>query len=212
MKVDLLGLDGKVKGKIELEKKVFNAEISTGAIYTKFVNENANIHIGTAMKKNRAMARGGGRKPWRQKGTGRARAGTIRSPIWRGGGRAFGGQRKIYKFNIPKKLKLKAIASTITAKLKQGVIKFIEEIKVSSGKTKEFIKKISKIADVQNEKVVLITASEDKTLLRSTKNLKNLKILNAKRLKIIPLIDSKKILITESAVEYINKLGEKLVG
>ena len=205
MKADLLDFNGKVKEQIELNDKIFNAKISFGAI-------NANIHPGTAMKKNRAMVRGGGRKPWRQKGTGRARAGSIRSPIWRGGGRTFGGQRRIYKFDLPKKLKLKAIASTITAKLKQGVIKFIDEITVPSGKTKEVIKKLSNIVDIMNEKAVLITENNDESILNATKNLKNLKLLNAKRLKIVPLIDSENILITKDAVEYINKIGEKLVG
>ncbi len=213
MKADIIDLKGAVKDKIELNKDVFGSKISLGAIYTKYMQENANIHIGTAMKKNRALTRGGGKKPWRQKGTGRARAGTRRSPLWKGGARTFGGQRKVYKFDIPKKMKTKAFVSALSDRFKKGEIKFIDSIDVPLNKTKDFINKISKIVDLKLKgKYIFIISDKENNLRKFVKNVQNVQLMNANRMKLLPLISCDSIFITKNAVEEINKMGERLKG
>lgn len=208
MKSDLLNLDGKVIGQVDLSDEIFNSKISSGSLYFKFNAEIANIHPGTVMKKNRALVSGSGRKLYRQKGTGRARVGSIRSPIRRGGGRAFGGQRKNYKIDIPEKIGRKALISLITAKFKNNAIKFIEDIKIETHKTNELVKKLENLINLKNEKGVLIVNDENVNLKKAASNLKTLKLLNVKRLAILPLIGSNKIFITKSALEYLNNLSK----
>jgi large subunit ribosomal protein L4 len=212
MKVELLDMNGSAKGNLELDDRIMNAKVSLGSIYQKFMNENANLHPGTVLKKNRAMVRGGGQKPWRQKGTGRARTGSIRTPIRRGGGIAFGGQKKVYKYHLPKKMRIKAIASTLSAKYKQGVVKFIEEPGDVTGKTKQMVKILSKLVKKTSGRIVLVTKKADKSLIRSLRNIKNIDLMDATRMRILPLIDCKNILITKSAAEYLNQLAEGLKG
>ncbi|MBN1897651.1 MAG: 50S ribosomal protein L4 [Spirochaetes bacterium] len=212
MKVELLDINGSVKGDLDLDDRIMNAKDSLGAIYQKFVNENANLHPGTVMKKNRGMVRGGGKKPWRQKGTGRARTGSIRTPLRRGGGMAFGGQKKVYKYTLPKQIRLKAIASALSLKYKQGVVKFIEEPGNTTGKTKQMAKILSKIVKKNKGKIILILQKSDKELLRSLRNISHLEMMNAARMKLLPLVDSKNILITRSAAEYLNEIAKGLKG
>jgi len=213
MKVEILNLNGEVQDSIELNEKVFDAQKSLGSLYMKFNTEIANIHPGTVMKKNRGMVKGSGRKLYRQKHTGRARVGSIRSPIRRGGGRAFGGQVKNYKLDLPKKIKYKALFTLLSIKLKNNILKFIEDFKVETPKTKDLIKKLEKFVDFKNnEKATFIVYYDDENLKKAVKNIKFLKILNVKRLKLTNLINAKKIFITKSAVEYLNQLDKNLVG
>jgi len=209
MTVELLNLDTMEKSSIELSEAVFKAPVREQVIYEKYVNENANIHLGTALKKNRGMVRGGGRKPWRQKGTGRARQGSIRAPHWVGGGRAFGGRRRVVKYQLPAGMKFKALISVLSAQFDNMI--FVDTIELNQGKTKELINKLKKIVDFdKGEKALLIYGKEDKLLKQAGRSIVNIKLMNAKRPRIIDIAGAGKIIVTKDAVQYFNSLEKRL--
>lgn len=160
MKIDKYSKDGKVVGQVELSDDVFNSEINDVLIYELIKAANANLRQGTHKTKERAEVHGGGAKPWRQKGTGRARAGTTRSPIWVGGGTVFGPRPRDYRVDLPKKIKKAAYRSLFSLKAKEGSLKVIEDFTVT-GKTKEMAS-IGKALEVN--KGVLIADLEDNLL------------------------------------------------
>ena len=202
MKVDKYSIDGSVSGQVELSDSVFNAEINDVLIYEMIKAANANLRQGTHSTKRRAQVRGGGAKPWRQKGTGRARAGTSSSPIWRGGGVVFGPHPRDHRVDLPKRIKKAALRSIFSVKMKDKAIKVVENISVE-GKTREMFD-IGKKLSV--EKGLFITGSEDEKLKRSMKNLNWFNYNNVKRISSRELFYSKNIIISEDALEYINKV------
>ena len=201
MKVEKYSVDGKVVGDVELNDSVFGNDVNDVLIYELIKAANANLRQGTHSTKERAQVRGGGAKPWRQKGTGRARAGTSRSPIWRGGGTTFGPRPRCYRIDLPKKIKRSAYKSLLSLKAKQGSIKIIEDFNVS-GKTKEMAA-IGK--NLNLNKGVLITDSEDSNLKRSIRNIAWFTYNNVKRLSSRDLFYSKELIITESALKYLHE-------
>ena len=209
MRVELLNLDTMEKRSIELSEAIFKAPVSEQIIYEKYVNENANIHIGTALKKNRGMVKGSGRKPWRQKGTGRARQGSIRAPHWTGGGRAFGGRRRVVKYHLPASIKFKALISALSTQIENMI--FVDTIELNQGKTKEIINKLKKVVDFgKGEKALLIYEKEDKLLKQACRGIENIKLMNAKRPRIIDIAGAGKIIVTKDAVQYFNSLEKRI--
>lgn len=194
-------VNGKVVGEIELIDSVFKAKINDILLYNLIKAANANLRQGTHSTKERSFVRGGGAKPWRQKGTGRARQGSIRAPQWKGGGVVFGPSPRDYHIELPKRIKKEAIRSLLSLKIKEGSIKVIEDINVKEGKTKEIVD-IAKALNVQ--KGILITENEDRLLKRAMKNISWFTYNNAKRISSRDLFFSNNIVITESAVGYLN--------
>jgi len=209
MNKDIIGFKNKKIGEIKLDPNLTKKDLPTGCLYYKFLNENANIHIGTAFKKNRSLVRGGGAKPWRQKHTGRARAGSRRSPVFVGGGVTFGGQIKNYKFVLPKKIKARALVVLFNLKFRNNKINVIDDIKLDSFKTKEFINLTKKLISL-NEKCILIVKNIDEKLLKSTRNLKHIRLIDVTRIPIRELVNNLPIFITKSAVEYLNEFSKKV--
>ncbi len=207
MKLDIYGLNGEVKENVEIKTVLDKLKVSKKAIYYKIINENFNSHIGTATNKTRSDVNGGGKKPWRQKGTGRARQGTTRSPIWRGGGVVFGGQIKKYKFSLPPKLKQKALLSLIKLKLQNGDMKVLDDFKVGAPKTKSFIAAVKNLVVDRNKKYVFIVESTSEELAFASRNIKNIKIMNVNRITLRFLADNSNIYIIKDALEKI--VGEK---
>ncbi|MCU0846599.1 MAG: 50S ribosomal protein L4 [Spirochaetes bacterium] len=205
MNIKKYSIDGKVVGEIELSNIVFGAEVNDVLIYELIKAANANLRQGTHKTKERAEIRGGGAKPWRQKGTGRARQGTSRSPIWRGGGTTFGPRPRSYRIELPKKVKTAAYISLLSLKAKEGSIKVVEDFKVN-GKTKE-VAGIGKALSIT--KGVLISDSNDLFLKRSVKNIPWLIFNNVSRLSSRDIFYAKDLLITESAVKYLNEKYSK---
>ena len=205
MNIKKYSIDGKVVGEIELSNIVFGAEVNDVLIYELIKAANANLRQGTHKTKERAEIRGGGAKPWRQKGTGRARQGTSRSPIWRGGGTTFGPRPRSYRIELPKKMKMAAYVSLLSLKAKEGSIKVVEDFKVN-GKTKE-VAGIGKALSIT--KGVLISDSNDFLLKRSVKNIPWLIFNNVSRLSSRDIFYAKDLLITESAVKYLNEKYSK---
>ncbi len=201
MKVDKYSIDGKVTGSVELSDSVFSAEVNDILIYELIKSANANLRQGTHKTKERSEVRGGGVKPWKQKGTGRARAGSSRSPIWRGGGTIFGPVPRSYRIDLPRTIKRSAYRALFSLKAKQGSIKVVEDFKVN-GKTKE-VAKIGKALSIS--KGTIIADSDDSMLKRSVKNIPWLTYNNVNRISGKDIFYSKELIITESAVMKLNE-------
>lgn len=201
MKVDKYSVDGKVVGSVELSDSVFGAEVNDILIYELIKAAQANLRQGTHKTKERGEISGGGAKPWKQKGTGRARAGSSRSPIWRGGGTIFGPRPRSYRIDLPRSIKQSAYRALFSLKAKQGSIKVVEDFKVA-GKTKEMAG-IGKALAVA--KGVIIAAGEDAMLRRSIKNIPWLTYNSVNRISSKDIFHSKNLIITESAVKLLNE-------
>jgi len=201
MVVDVYTVEGKVKGQIELNETIFNAKINDVLIYELIKAANANLRQGTHDTRERSDVSGGGAKPWRQKGTGRARQGSIRAPQWKGGGVVFGPHPRNYRIELPKGIKQEAYRSLLSLKYKEGAVKVVEDFSVKSGKTKD-IASIAKKLNVK--KGVLITDSEDTMLKRAIRNIPWFVYNNVKRLSSRDIFYTQTVIITESAAKIIN--------
>lgn len=202
MVLDKYSKDGKVIGQIELNDTVFNVKINDVLLYELIKSANANLRQGTHCTKERSYVAGGGSKPWRQKGTGRARQGSVRAPQWKGGGVVFGPIPRDYRIELPKKIKAEAYRSLLTLKAKQGSIKVLEDINVENGKTKE-IAAIGKALNI--DKGVLLTDSENGLLKRAIRNIPWFRYNNVKRISSRDIFYTKSLVITESAVNFLNE-------
>ena len=207
MKVDKYSIDGKVVGQVELSDEVFGTTVNDVLIYEMIKAANANLRQGTHKTKERSDVRGSTAKPWRQKGTGRARSGSAKSPIWVGGGTIFGPRPRDYRMELPKKTKAAAYRSLFSLKLKEGSIKVIENFEVS-GKTKEMAT-IAKSFLIT--KGLLISENESPLLKRSIRNISFFLLNNAKRISSRDIFYSKQVLITEDAIKFINDSYSKAV-
>ncbi|MBN1525307.1 MAG: 50S ribosomal protein L4 [Spirochaetales bacterium] len=202
MKAKVYKTDGSVAREIELADDVFGREVSEGAIYHAIRNENANKRVGTASTKTRAEVHGSNARPWRQKGTGRARAGDKKSPVWVGGGTTFGPKPRDYSYTLPKKVKRLAMKSILSLKNKTDVLKIIEDFNVESGKTKDLIKTLEKVTG--KEKTILIIADDNVMLKRAGSNIAWLKLQTYNKLSAHTLFYSKKVIMFENAAASLN--------
>ncbi|MBN2434703.1 MAG: 50S ribosomal protein L4 [Spirochaetes bacterium] len=202
MIVDKYSVKGEKIGQVELSDKVFSDKINDVVVYEYIKAANANLRQGTHKTKERAEVSGGGVKPWRQKGTGRARSGSNRSPIWVGGGTVFGPRVRSYRIELPKKVKKKAFRSILSIKAQQGDIVVVEDFNVDSGKTKEMNSVLKKL---NVERGIFVSSGDDTMIKRSIKNIADVKYNNASRLSGRDVFYSKKVLLTESAVNAINQ-------
>lgn len=174
--VDVYSLTGKKVDKFKLDPDVFNAEIRKGLLHQTVVMHMANRRQGNASTKTRAHISGGGKKPWKQKGTGRARAGSIRSPLWRGGGVVFGPHPRDFGFTMPKTSRNVAIISGLSAKTRDSEIMILEkDLVFEQPKTKEMAKILTALKLI-NKKSLLIYSNRDENLLRACKNIKSLSL------------------------------------
>lgn len=201
MKLDKYSVEGKVVGQVELSDAVFATEINDDLIYYLIKAANANLRQGTHNTKGRAEVSGGGIKPWKQKGTGRARSGSIRSPIWKGGGTVFGPKPRDYRIDLPRQMKKAAYRSLLSLKVKEGTVKVVEDFNVN-GKTKEMARIGGSLSVAKG---VLITDNENAMLKRSIRNIPWFVYNNMKRLSGRDIFYSKEIIITESAVKFLNE-------
>ena len=169
MKTPIIGADGRPRGEYELADDIFGVEVSEGAIYHAIRNELANRRVGTAATKSRGQVRGTGRKPWRQKGTGRARAGDVKSPLWTGGGVIFGPSPRSYRYRIPRKAKRRAMCSILTRKVREARVTVVDGVTVESGKTKELVRQLEPITG--GERSVWLLSGAGEALLRAGRNI-----------------------------------------
>lgn len=197
MDMKVFSKDGKEIKTISLDDTVFSREVNESAIYHAIRNELANLRQGTASTKGRSDVAGSRRKLWRQKGTGRARMGTRQSPIWVGGGVAFGPKPRDYSYKIPRKLKRLAFKSVLSLKNKEGSLLVIEDFEVEEGKTRNLAAILKKL--IPAERSVFIIKDDDKLLKRAGRNIPWLTTLSFDKLRVHDLFYGRKVLLFESA-------------
>ena len=207
MLIDKYSIDGQKLGQVELNDSVFAAEINDVLLYEFIKAANANLRQGTHSTKERSFVSGGGKKPWKQKGTGRARQGSIRSPQWRGGGIVFGPRPRSYKVELPKSLKSAAYRSIFSVKTKESSLKVIADFNVESGKTKDMQNILNKLGV---ERGVLVALDRDVKTRRAIRNIAGVKYNDAKLINGRDIFYSKQLLMTEGAVKYINEKYSKV--
>lgn len=206
MKVDLYNIDGQPTGqKVQLSDKVFKAPINEHAVYLTVKAQRANMRQGTHATKNRALVAGGGKKPWRQKGRGVARAGTIRSPLWVGGGRIFGPEPRDYSQKVNKKVKKLARRSVLSARVKDGQLFPVEDFTIESGKTREMAGILSNF-EAQGTRTLLLVGDNNDMLLRACRNIPGLDVQLADKVSTYELVRSKKILLQKSAIKKLEEV------
>lgn len=204
-KVAVYDITGAQTGEMELNDNVFGVEVNEAVLHQAVVMQLANQRLGTAATKTRAMVRGGGKKPWKQKGTGRARAGSIRSPLWVGGGTTFGPMPRSYAFSMPRKARRLAIKSALSAKVQSGEIIILEALSLSEPKTKEVVSLLSNL-NSGADKALLITAEKDMVLEKSSRNIPGVKALTSQGLNVYDLLYHDKVIITKDAVAVIEEV------
>ncbi|MBN2029830.1 50S ribosomal protein L4 [bacterium] len=206
MKLDVYKIDGSASGEqLTLSQKVFGIKPNDHAIWFSVTSEMTNRRQGTVSTKNRSAVRGGGRKPWRQKGTGRARAGSIRSPLWVGGGRVFGPAPKNYFKQIPKKMNRLARRSALSHKAKEGEIRLVEDFTFEKPKTKQMVE-ILRSLQLDTVKILLIVPQTDKSIWLSSRNLPGLSVKAADGFSTYDVLKAKVLLIQKSAISKINEV------
>jgi len=191
-------IQGKEVKTVALSDDVFAHEISEGSIYNAIKNELANIRVGTASTKTRSEVHGAKTKPWRQKGTGRARSGRKQSPVWVGGGIAFGPRPRDYSYVLPKKVKQLAMKSILSLKASTEGFKVVENFTVTTGKTKDLVQILSVLVPTQ-EKTVLILKDDDANLKRAARNISWVRFLTFNRLRAHDLFYTKNLVVMEEA-------------
>lgn len=195
--VDVYSLLGKKTDKFKLDPGVFNAPIKTALLHQVITMYRANARQGNASTKTRADVRGGGKKPWRQKGTGRARVGSIRSPLWKGGGVVFGPHTRDYSYTLPKKLLKRALITSLSAKTRDNEVLVLEkDPEIKSPKTKDIVK-ILEALKINSKRTMFLYSKRDKNLILSCNNIKNLNIRMSSDFNVYDILSSSKILFSK---------------
>jgi large subunit ribosomal protein L4 len=203
---DLYNLQKKKVGNLELPDGIFAAPIKPQLFYEVTNWQLARRRRGTASTKERSAVRGGGRKPWRQKGTGRARAGTSRSPLWRGGGTIFGPHPRDYRFTLPKKVRRAALRSALSLRYKEGKLLLLEDFPSPEIKTKSFVKAMEGLGIVS---ALIVINGADLNLERSARNVPWVKVLRHNGLNVVDILKYEHLIIVQPAIE---KIEERLKG
>ncbi len=199
--LDLYNLEGKIIGKVELDPQIFDGKVNTSLLWELVKMYLANMRHGTASTKTRGERRGGGSKPWPQKGTGRARAGSIRSPIFKKGGIVFGPKPRNFHYSMPQKKKVLGLKSALNARVNEERMKLIDSLEVPDHKTKNFYK-ILKNLDIE-EKYLIVDTEFTKNLKLSSRNIEYVDLERAHDLNAYKVLSFKRILITKRALEEI---------
>lgn len=204
-KLELFKQDGTKAGEVEVVESVFGIEPNQHVLFEAVMQQRASLRRGTHDTKGRSEVSGGGRKPWRQKGTGRARQGSIRSPQWRGGGIVFGPTPRSYSYKLPRKMRRLALRSALSSQLAEGNVFAVEALTFEKPKTKEFIKFLSAVDSTRKTLVVVEEANEN--IYRSASNIPGVTVITAEGLNVLDILGHNKVIFTKAAVE---KVGEVL--
>lgn len=205
IKLPVYNLEGKESGNVDLNDKAFSVEFNPALVHQVTKTLKNNLRIPAAHTKIKAEVRGGGKKPWKQKGTGRARAGSIRSPLWKGGGVTFGPRNnRNYHTKINKRVGKLVFAMVLKAKAEDKELKVIESLSLSQPKTKELVKLLLNL-DFQGQSLLLVTAERQQNLEKAGHNLPNLKILNAKRVNTLDILNQQIVIMEKAALDLLIK-------
>lgn len=203
-KVSTYNIAGVQIGEMELNDSVFGVEVNEAVMRQAVLRQLANERLGTHATKTRGLVRGGGRKPWKQKGTGRARVGSTRSPLWVGGGTVFGPQPRSYEQKMPRKARRLAVKSALSDKVNTNELFVLDEIVLAAPKTKEVVKVVDNFK-FSGEKVLFITDG-DEVMARCARNLQGVKSVSTENMNIFDLLHYTKLFITKSAVAKIEEV------
>ena len=205
MKLPVVNTSNEPVGDLELNDQIFGGLVKADLIWRAVVQENASERRGTHKTKNRAAVSGSGKKPWRQKGTGRARVGEIRNPLWRKGGTVFGPQPRSYAFTMPKKVRRGALVAALTQKIKEGAVIVVDRLETSDGKTKTTAAMLNRLG--ASGKTLLVDVKTDDRFTLSARNIPGVKLVMTNRVTARDIIDTTRVVATKDALA---KLQESL--
>jgi large subunit ribosomal protein L4 len=201
-KVDIVNANNEPVGSIDLNDEIFGARPKLDLVWTSVVRDNAAARRGTHATKNRALVSGSGRKPWRQKGTGRARVGDIRNPLWRKGGTVFGPQPRSYAFSIPKKVERGAVRAALAQKLQDGALIIVDRFGVEDVKTKAVAEMVARWnGDARDARILLIDVAPDTAFVRASRNLPGVRLVSSARVRARDIMNTRRVIVTQAAVE-----------
>ncbi|EEU20639.1 50S ribosomal protein L4 [Lactobacillus mulieris] len=198
----LIDQTGKDAGEVTLNDNVFGIEPNENVVFDAVIRQRAGMRQGTHATKNRSAVRGGGKKPWRQKGTGRARQGSIRAPQWRGGGTVFGPTPRSYAYSLPRKVRRLAIKSVLSQKLQDNNLIILDQLSLDAPKTKEFKAVLGNLN--VDSKVLVVSDNENVQL--SARNLENVKVVPVNGLNVVDAVNYDKLILTQDAVKRIEEV------
>lgn len=211
-KIDMLDMSGKKTGQIELDDSVFNVPINEYVVTDCIVAELANRRQGNHATLTRAMVAGGGRKPWRQKGTGRARIGSTRAPHWRHGGVAHGPQPRSYEQKVPRQIKRLAYRVVLSDKLNEGRFLVIDGLALNEIKTTrmvDFLAKVAPAAGVGDRKRLIITRDVDENVWKSARNIPGVEVIPTNNISVFELVRADRVIMSREAVEKVQEVLRK---
>ncbi len=203
-KVNVYNMLGEQVGEIELDENVFGVEVNQHVVYEVVKNQLANKRQGTQSAKTRAEVRGGGRKPWRQKGTGRARQGSIRAPHFTGGGVTFAPKPRDYSYSVPKKVRRLAMKSALTSKVLNNEIIVIDEINFEAPKTKDMANFLTKIN--ADKKALIVIGEKNENVIKSANNIPNVQTALVNTLNVYDILKYNSFIITKDAVRKVEEV------
>jgi large subunit ribosomal protein L4 len=205
MTVDVVNSQNEKIGSLDLSDEVFGGRVKTDLIHESVVRANAADRRGTHATKTRAMVSGSGKKPWRQKGTGRARVGEIRNPLWRHGGTTFGPQPRSYEYQLPKKVEKGALRAALAQRLRDGAVTVVDALSVTEIKTKAAAEMLKRLG--VNGKALLVDVKPEDRLALSVRNIDGVRLLASNRISARDVMDTRRVVLTRAALE---KLQEAL--
>lgn len=204
-KVEVFDMEGKKEGEITLNPRIFDAEVNGALMHQAVTRYLANQRVGTAQVKTRSMVRGGGRKPWRQKGTGRARHGTIRSPIWRGGGVVFGPHNREFRKKMPKKARRQALRSALTSRQLKGDLRVLRDLSIDQPNTRAVVNLLDNLG-LSGKKALIVTGDTDRSVYLSARNVPGVSVARARDLNVYEVLKHQALILTTDAVASVEEV------
>jgi len=202
-KIDVFDFNGTKSGEMELSDAVFGAEVNEALLYEAVRQFNASRRAGTHKTKTRHEVAGSGKKLWKQKGTGRARVGSVRSPLWRHGGTSHGPQPRDYSYDLPKKMMLGALRSALSAKLRDGELGVVSSFQLADHKSKNLRSTLTKLE--LTKKVLIVENEENRNLELSARNLEGVLLMHSREVSVYHLLDAKRVLLSRAAAERLSE-------
>ncbi len=206
---EIIDINNKAVEKIQLSDSIFGLDVRNDILHTAVVNYLSNQRQGTHATKTRSMVRGGGRKPWKQKKTGRARHGSIRSPLWKGGGVTFGPQTRSYYNKLPVKFRRLALKTALSAKYSENKIIFVENISLEKPKTRDMLQ-ILKGLDIYNRYLLIVLPDKDENVILSARNIVGVNVIRARDMNTYDILVHEFILITKDALSILEEFDNEI--
>ena len=201
--LDIVNLENEVVGQLDLHETVFAAKVNKSLLYLAVKHYRDGLRQGTHATKTRAQVRGGGKKPWRQKGTGRARVGSSRNPLWRKGGVAHGPQPRSYAFHLPKKMSQGALRSALSDRFASDCIRVVADFSLPSHKTGEFDQVLRKLET--RRRLLIVDNGENENLARASGNLQEVKVVTSRGITVYDLLNSRSVVFSRAAIEKLQE-------